>query len=175
MNAPPQAHLLPLAARLAALLLALGMTAACQTPVAESRLRVGDRAFAEGRFEDAAAAWSDDDPAIEAALLFRHALLCQKRDPPCLPEDERALLQTVARDYPTNVFGISARLQLELEKEIAQALAFEPLLDECLRMSIDLDARLDAERASKTATDEELRAAQAQLTKLSRLAELQSF
>ena len=154
---------------------ALLVHTACQTPVVESRLSIGDRAFADSRFEEAAEAWSEDDPALEAALLFRHALLCSKRRPACLPEDEQALLAAIARDHASSVFGAVAGRLLALQEQLDQARGLEPLLDECLRTSMAIDAELEAVRAARAAVLEDLHEAESQLTKLSRLAELQSF
>lgn len=154
---------------------ALLVPTACQTPVVESQLSIGDRAFAESRFEAAAEAWSEEDPAMEAALLFRHALLCSMRRPACLPEDERALFSAIARDHASSVFGVAAARLIALQDRLDEARSLEPLLDECLRTGMSIDAELEEARAAKEATLEELHAAEAQLTKLSRLAELQSF
>lgn len=154
---------------------ALLASAACQTPVAESGISIGDRAFAAGRYEDAAAAWAEDDPQLEPALLFRHALLCSRRRPACLPEDERALLLAVARDHAASVFGAAAERLLALQERLSAAQSLEPLLDECLRTSMSIDAQLEEVRAAHAAALEALQEAEAQLTKLSRLAEIQSF
>lgn len=148
---------------------------ACQTPVVESRVLTGDRAFSQSRFDEAGEAWVEDDPAMEAGMLFRHAILCAKRRPACLPEDERALLAAIARDHSQSVFGVAVTRLFALEKRLGEAQSLEPLLDECLRTSMSIDDRRERAIAERDATQAALEEAEAKLTRLSRLAELQSF
>ena len=148
---------------------------ACRTPAAESTFQVGDRAFAEGRFEEAGDVWTDESPDSEAALLFRHAVLCAKLTPPCLPGDVQAIFEALARDYPQTVFGEAAARRIALQRSLAEAKALAPVLAQCRRDAAAADEKLTAEKAEKEAAAEALHAAQAQLTKLSKLAELQSF
>ena len=88
---------------------------------------------------------------------------------------ERALLTAIARDHSQSVFGVAVTRLFALEKRLGEAQSLEPLLDECLRTSMSIDDRRERAIAERDATQAALEEAEAKLTRLSRLAELQSF
>ena len=96
-----------------AFVLSLLLLSACS-----SSLRLGDRAFGEARYEDAARAYAQVPPADADAVMFRVALLYSiSGSPKYDPAKARQTLDELTRVFPASPYGVAARVVLDRLKE----------------------------------------------------------
>jgi hypothetical protein len=114
-------------------------------------LRVGDKAFAEGRYAEAAEAYDLASEEDAAAVLFRRAMLSATAASPAYdPGQAIQLLEQVRALHPASIYGVAAGHGLEVMRKRSETEArLQASDEEVARLTQAIEGRIaeEAERA----------------------------